>query len=161
VKVQHVVSAFALILGATTVAAAQDAQPPQGPPPGEHGPGGPGRERGGPGRMMERLFEGITLTDAQKDSIKKLNQAHADARKAQWEKNKPDGNQRPDSATMAKFREDMMKQMVQERNEIRAVLTADQQAVFDKNVAKMEADMKARMERRKNGGDGAPAPLGQ
>lgn len=123
--------AAALVLAATTIAAAPvvlTAQPPQG--------GGGGR---GGAAMQNLLFEGITLTDAQKVQIDSI-------RTAIRAQNGQGGGQRatgtagtaPDSAAMAARRE----RMQAERAALRAVLTAEQQPVFDKNVQQLEARMR-------------------
>ena len=92
------------------------------------GGGGPGR---GQGRQMQALMEGITLTDAQKASVDSIVQAH----RAQMPAMTP--GQPPDSASRAKRMEIMQKQNVA----IRAVLTAEQQTAFDKNVETMRQNM--------------------
>ena len=85
------------------------------------------------------LFAGIELTDAQKDQIAKIDEKY----KAEREALRPAGGQMqgpPDEATRAKFSEIRTKSQA----DYRAVLTADQQKIFDKNID----DMKARMEAR-------------
>ena len=123
--------AAALCVGMTTVAAAQSTEPQQGQGEGRRG-----------GRMGEWLLKDITLTDAQKDQIKTIREKYlpqqVELRKAVQATGGP-----PDDATRAK----MMDLQQKQSDEIRAVLTADQQAVFDKNVAAM----KARMAERRNG----------
>jgi len=108
------------------------AQNPQGPPGGGRmGPGGFAQRR------MEMLLNGITLTDAQKakiDSIQKAYQAKMPAFTP---------GQMPDSASRAQ----RMELMRQQDMDIRSVLTTDQQAIWDKNVA----DLQARMPRRPPG----------
>lgn len=78
----------------------------------------------GPGRRMEMLFRGITLTPAQ--------QAQVDSIRARYRAQMPAFTP-PDSATREKMRERFRRQA----EEIRAVLTPDQQKVWDKNVAEM------------------------
>ena len=90
--------------------------------------------------MMEQLFKGITLSQAQKDSLKVLETKHQDARRAAFEANR---GQQPSEEMRTKQR--AMRD--EQRKEIRAVLTADQQATFDKNVEEMQARMKQAMER--------------
>ncbi len=119
--------AVALVLAATTLATAPvvlTAQPPQG-----------GGGRGG-AAMQNMLFEGITLTDAQKVQVDSIRTAF----RAQ---NGRGGGQRaagaaPDSAAMTARRA----RMTAERTALRAVLTAEQQPVFDKNVEQMETRMR-------------------
>ena len=90
-----------------------------------------GGGQGGPGRGMQRLMEGITLTDAQKASVDSIGQAFR-AQMPPMQQGTP-----PDSATRAKRMEVMQKQYA----EVRKVLTADQQKVFDKNLETMRANM--------------------
>ena len=117
-------------LGVASVASAQGT-----PPQGDKQHAGPG----GPGRMSQMLFAGIDLTDAQKDQIAKIGEKY----KAEREALRPAGGQMqgpPDEATRAKMNDIRTKSNA----EYRAVLTADQQKIFDKNIA----DMKARMDAR-------------
>ena len=118
----------ALCVGMTTIAAAQ------GTPQGQ----GEGRRGGGMGGM---LLQGITLTDAQKDQVKTIREKYLpqllELRKATQATGAP-----ADDATRAKMTDLQSKQAA----EIRAILTADQQTVFDKNLAEMKEHMA-----RKNG----------
>jgi Spy/CpxP family protein refolding chaperone len=90
-----------------------------------------GGQGGGQGRGMQRVMEGITLTDTQKASVDSIQQAF----RAQMPAMTP--GTPPDSAARAKRMEVMQKQYAA----IRAVLTPDQQKVFDKNLADMRANM--------------------
>lgn len=117
-------------LGVASVASAQG---PQGGPPQQGGQQARGQ------RMTQMLFAGIDLTDAQKDQIAKIGEKY----QAEREALRPAGGQQagpPDSATRAKMDDIRTKSNA----DYRAVLTADQQKIFDKNIA----DMKARMEAR-------------
>jgi Spy/CpxP family protein refolding chaperone len=122
--------AAALCVGMTSVAAAQGV-PPQGQ--------GEMRRGGGMGGM---LLKDITLTDAQKSQIKTIREKYMpqqmELRKAAQATGGP-----PDEATRAKMMDLQNKQAA----EIRAILTADQQATFDKNLA----EMKSRTDSRRNG----------
>ncbi len=102
------------------------AQQPQGPPGG--------RGQGFAQRRMEMLLNGITLTPVQKTKIDSIQASYREKMPAMTP------GQMPDSATRAR-RFEMMRQ---QDMDIRAVLTTDQQAIWDKNVA----DMQARMPRR-------------
>ena len=110
------------------------------------GPGGPRMDRGGMNRM---LFAGIELTDAQKDQIQKISEKY----RAEREALRPAGAQNegppppPDDATRAKM--DAIR--AKSNAEYRAVLTADQQVIFDKNLAEMKARMEERMKQQKQG----------
>lgn len=121
--------AVALCAASTSIAAAQD-QSQQGQ--------GEMRRGGGMGGM---LLKDITLTDAQKDQIKTIRDKYVpqlmDLRKS------AQAVGGVDDATRAKMMDIQTKQSA----EIRAILTADQQATFDKNLAAM----KARMDARRNG----------
>ncbi len=123
--------AAALCVGMTSVAAAQGA-PPQGQGQGEM------RRGGGMGGM---LLKDITLTDAQKDQVKTIREKYMpqlmEIRKASQ------ATGAPDEASRTKMIDLQNKQAA----EIRAILTADQQVTFDKNLA----EMKSRMEGRRNG----------
>ena len=118
--------AFALCAGMTSIAAAQGTQ-------------GQGEMRRGGGDRAGWLLKDITLTDAQKDQVKTIREKYVpkqlELRKAVEATGGP-----PDEATRAK----MTELQTQQATEIRAVLTADQQVQFDKNVAEMKARMSTR-----------------
>ena len=121
--------AAALCVGMTSVAAAQGTEPQ-----------GQGQGRGE--RMGGMLLKDITLTDAQKAQVKTIRDKYVpqlqELRKASQATGGP-----PDEATRTKMMDIQAKQTA----EIRAILTADQQVAFDKNLA----EMKARMANRSNG----------
>ena len=121
--------AIALCAGTVSVAGAQGTEPNKGEM----------RHRGGMGGM---LLKDITLTEAQKNQVKTIREKYVpkqlELRKASQATGTP-----PDEATVNK----MMELQSQQSAEIRAILTADQQIVFDKNVA----ELKAKMEARRNG----------
>jgi Spy/CpxP family protein refolding chaperone len=121
--------AAALCVGMTSVAAAQGTEPQ-----------GQGQGRGE--RMGGLLLKDINLTDAQKAQVKTIRDKYVpqlqELRKASQATGGP-----PDEATRTK----MMDIQTKQTTEIRAILTADQQATFDKNLA----EMKARMANRSNG----------
>jgi Spy/CpxP family protein refolding chaperone len=121
-----------LLLG--ILAAPAIAQNPQGAPMG-----GMGQGRGGMGqRRMQMLLTGITLTPVQQAKIDSIQTAF----RAQMPAFTP--GQMPDSASRAQRTEVMRKQDAA----IRDVLTPDQQPVWDKNVADLQANM---MNRRPGG----------
>ncbi len=112
--------ALASVALAALCASPAIAQNPQG------GMGGMGQ--GGPNRRMQMLFNGITLTTQQQAKVDSIEGAYAPRMRALFTP-----GQRPDSAAraqMATLRE-------QENRDLRAVLTPEQQTVFDKNVANM------------------------
>ena len=131
-KVIHIATlAFALCAGMTSVAAAQG-QPGQGQ--------GEMRRGGGQGGW---LLKDITLTDAQKEQNKVIREKYA-PRQLELRKAAQATGEAPDAATRAK----MTELQNQQAAEVRAILTADQQVIFDRNLA----EMKARMSARPNGG---------
>ena len=129
-----VAAAAALLFAATAAPVA--AQPPQG-------------GRGNGQAMQNMLFEGITLTAAQQTKIDSLRTAFREKAMAERAAGGNAGGP-PDSATMAARRE----RTAQERTQLRAVLTTEQQATFDKNVVAMEERMKQM--RAQRGAGGAP-----
>jgi Spy/CpxP family protein refolding chaperone len=116
--------AFALCAGVASVASAQDGQ------------GQGERRQGGMGGM---LLKDITLTDAQKAQVKTIREKYLpqqmELRKAAQGTGGP-----PDEATRSK----MMDLQEKQAAEIRAILTADQQKVFDGNLKEMRDRMEAR-----------------
>lgn len=114
----RILAAAALVFVATTAAA----QGGQGGPPGGMGQGQ------GAGRMNEMLFKGITLTDVQKAKIDTI---QTKAREEQRALMQAGGMQDPAN------REKMMAIRTKQNADIRALLTADQQTIFDKNLAEM------------------------
>jgi periplasmic protein CpxP/Spy len=122
--------------------------------------GRPGDRRGA-GMMEGVLFQGITLTDAQKTQLQQLRESE----RATMEANRGAMRAQMDSARAARERGDtaaaraiwdrgrvaMEQRRDAEFANIRNILTADQRTQFDKNVA----DLKARMDNRmREGGPG-------
>jgi len=122
--------AAALCVGMTTVAAAQGT-PQQGQ--------GEMRRGGGMGGM---LLKDITLTDAQKEQVKTIREKYL-PQQLELRRSAQAVGGPPDEATRSKMMDLQSKQAA----EIRAVLTADQQVQFDKNLA----ELKARAAERRNG----------
>jgi len=91
--------------------------------------------------MGEWLLKDINLTDAQKDQNKTIREKYMPQQMELRKAAQATGS--VDDATRAKMVDLQDKQAA----EIRAVLTADQQATFDKNLAAM----KERMAARRNG----------
>ena len=120
----------ALLAGSTAIAGAQAT--PQAPTQ-QGGPGG--------GRGFNRSLNGIELTDAQKTKIAEINAKYQPELQAVRESMQGGGDR---AEAMKK-----MQEINDKRNpEIRAVLTADQQVIYDKNLA----EQKARMEQMRQGG---------
>lgn len=119
-RIQFVVVAAMLAVGSATVVQAQSAPPAQTQ----------GGQRGGRGRMMEMLMQGITLSADQQKQYDAVVAKYRDQMQAAM----TDANGDRDAAR-AKMRELMSK----ESDEIKAILTDDQKATFAKNQANMEA----------------------
>lgn len=98
--------------------------------PAGSGGGAPNRAA----QRMQMMMNGITLTPVQQTSIDSIVAAYQTQMPAMTP------GQRPDSAAMATRRETMMRR----DRDIRAVLTPDQQKVFDNNVETMRANMPGR-----------------
>jgi len=120
--------AAALCVGVTSIAAAQGTEPAQG------------QSRGGRG-MGGTLLKDITLTDAQKEQVKTIREKYLPQQVELRKSAQATGSM--DDATRAKMADLQNKQAAA----IRAILTAEQQAQFDKNLA----EIKARMEARRSG----------
>jgi protein CpxP len=152
---------FALVAAAAAaLAGAAQAQSAITPPTNQQG-----AVRGHRGQGGERgRFKDLNLTDAQKTQIKAIHAKYQPQLKTAREQAKPymdaarTARQKGDTATaradMLKAR-DVMKSTqairTQELNEVRAVLTADQQAKLD---AKMKASKTQRADRGGRGGHG-------
>jgi Spy/CpxP family protein refolding chaperone len=122
----------ALLAGSAAVAGAQAATQA---PAQQGGPGGGGR--GG----FNRTMNGIELTEAQKAKVAEIQAKYQPEMQAIREAMQ-NGGDRAEGFTK-------MQALNDKRNpEIRAVLTADQQVIFDKNLA----EQKARMEQMRQGG---------
>lgn len=80
-------------------------------------------------RSSDRLLEGITLTAAQSDSVKAIDTRYASDVTAIFQAANGD---------RAGLRDKLMPLRAKQRADIRALLTPDQQAAFDKNVAELE-----------------------
>jgi len=118
------IAAIALVAAALSAGAAAAQNPPP-PPPGGPGQGGPGGNV--MGRRVGMLLQGITVTPAQQARIDSIVSATM-ARMPAMTPGTP-----PDSATRAQRRELTMRQ----DSTIRAMLTPEQQQVWDRNAASM------------------------
>ncbi len=114
----------ALALSASTLTA----QGGMGGQRGMGGQGGMGGQAGMMNRQNEMLFKDITLTDAQKAKVDSI---QAKGREEMMAMMQGGGQDR------SAMREVMMQVRAKQMADIRAVLTAAQQPVFDKNLAEM------------------------
>lgn len=122
IRMRTVLIGVALTMGIATGAFAQ-------------GGGGGGGGRGG--GMMAMLMNGITLTDSQQTQVQAIEDKYA-PQMQQFREKMRDARQNGtpmDSASMQAMRDTSKK----ERDEIRAILTPDQQSKFDDNVKSMMA----------------------
>lgn len=108
----------ALLAVSASVALAQD---PSGPPGG-------GMGTRGPGRYIQALLNGITLTPQQQATVDSIQAVYTPQMRALFTPGSP-----PDSTGRAR----MAALRSTENAAIRGVLTPEQQKVFDKNVAEM------------------------
>jgi periplasmic protein CpxP/Spy len=126
------------------------------------------RSRGERGKLrqagMRGIFRGIDLTQAQRDQIKTVNEKYRAQFQTIQESLKPDlqaakeARQRGDTvAARTAFertkpaRDRMQALMQQQRTEVRALLTAEQQKTFDANIAQMKDRMEKRGDRADKG----------
>ena len=116
--------AIALCAASASVASAQ--RPDSMPPGGRRG-------------MGPNLLEGITLTDQQQAQVKAIREKYAPQRMEIMNAVRSTGMP-PDSATRAKLQGITDAQT----SEIRAILTAEQQKILDKNVVEARERMKNR-----------------
>ena len=121
----------ALLAASAAVAGAQNAAPAQ--------QGGPGMGGGRGG--FNRTLAGIELTEAQKTKVAEIQAKYQPELQAIRESMQNGGDRAQAFQKMQAVRDKMSP-------EIRAVLTADQQAIYDKNLA----EQKARMEQMRQGG---------
>jgi Spy/CpxP family protein refolding chaperone len=124
--------AKSLLVAALVVPLATHAAVAQNPAtPAQPGQEGMGRGMGGGQRRLQALLQGITLTADQQKKVDSISAAARDKMPAMTP------GSPPDSGTRA-----MMRGIMQQSNaDIRAVLTADQQAIWDKNLAAMRSRM--------------------
>ena len=103
------------------------------------GRGGGGGGRGGAGggqnveRMKEMLFDNITLDEAQGKAVDSIMTAAVAKRMEMMQAMRSGGGDRE------AMREQMQAAQMEERKAMRALLTTEQQAIFDKNVEAMPA----------------------
>jgi len=131
-----IATAAALMFGLAVVPTLS-AQTPTTPPPA-------GQGQRGNGRMLGMALQGITLTTAQ--------QAKVDSITAKTRAQMPSIT--PGTPPSDADRQKMMTLSQASIKEVRAVLTPDQQAVYDKNIARMQE----MMQQRRQGGPPPAAP---
>ena len=160
-----VVMGLALSLAGTAAA-----QAGAGAAPRERG----GSERGGRGMQGGPdglLLKDITLTEGQRAQIAQLRKTQREGTEAQRTESRTRGEamrtarQRGDTAAvqaaMRQTRQAMEKERAAHIAAVRAILTVEQQAQFDRNVAELQARMAERGERGARGARGArPGPGG-
>ena len=96
-------------------------------------PGAQGARRAGMGGL---ILQGITLTEAQKTQQKAIREKYA-PQMMQLRKTSETTGTPIDQAKLAELRASQL-------SELRAILTADQQVIFDKNAVEMRARMAER-----------------
>ncbi|AHG91982.1 protein of unknown function Spy-related protein [Gemmatirosa kalamazoonensis] len=94
------------------------------------------------------LLRGVSLTDAQKQQVKAIQQKYAGERRTLAEQLRPAGatagqRVRPDSAQRAAFQTQVRSLREKQLAEVRGVLTSEQQKTFDANVASFRDRAKA------------------
>lgn len=122
---------FALALVAASTAQAATAQQ-HGPPQGQHG--AHARAQGGHG-PFQQLFEGVELTQAQKEQLHALHEearAKGGAASAHGRGGEARGRRQQHHAEMKQHHEQML-------GRVRALLTPEQRVRFEQNLERMEA----------------------
>lgn len=99
---------------------------------------GGGSQQGQGGRRPERLLDNMMLTEAQKAKIEGVMRKYQPEMLAIQESLNGGGDRNDARTRMVALREKM-------QPEIRAVLTPDQQAIFDKNAAEQKARLEQMM----------------
>jgi Spy/CpxP family protein refolding chaperone len=125
-----------MMLAGALVLASACAQKPvtaQGTTPGPQSSTSQAGRRGGD--RMQALFTGITLSADQQSQIQAIRARHQADTQGLDPRNNPDD------------RAKMMQNMQTQIGEVRAILTPDQQTVFDQNVA----EMRNRAQQRRGG----------
>ena len=136
-------------------------------------PGQPGTRRGVPREELRAqrqpgggpLFRGITLTAAQQEQVRAINQRYADEGRSLREAARPamaevrTARQRGDTVALrqamvraAEHRSRVFALQVRRLAEVRRVLTAEQQRQFDANRTELQARMEQRGKEMREGG---------
>ena len=166
--IRTALAAAMLVAGSAAIGAAQQA--PQAPAPGAHSQH---MRRGAGPAMRDRLFKGITLSDAEKANIKSVHAKYAPQMKALREQFKPQmdsarkARQRGDTAALkamwqnsAAQREQTKKLLEAEHNDLRAALTPENQVKFDANVKQFEQHVAKRAGKAWKKGGRSAGPRG-
>ncbi|MEP6731491.1 MAG: Spy/CpxP family protein refolding chaperone [bacterium] len=111
---------FALVVGGSVVASAQ----------------GAGTQQQGRGNRPDQRLKDITLTAEQQAKIEEINKKYQPEMQVIRESMQGGGDRTEGMKKMNELRTKM-------QPEIRAILTPEQQAIFDKNVTEMKARMDA------------------
>ena len=135
------VIAMAAMLGACSSNASNSPEPGAPRPSRASDDRGPGGRGGAGGQREEMLMRGITLSTDQQQRIEAIRAKY----RTQMEKMRQDAN-----GDRAAMREQMQPMMEKQMAEVRDVLTPDQQAQFDRNMADMRARMQQGGGRRPN-----------
>lgn len=158
-KIRSTILALALVAAAGSVAQAQNAptdrarvERSQRSDSAKKQMRGARQMRGKRPQAINVALRGIQLTDAQRAQVTAIQKKYQDQFKAMRDSAKPapnvarDAKQNRDTAAaraafsrMQARRAGMEQLQAQQRNEIRAVLTAEQQKTFDQNVTEMQA----------------------
>ncbi|HSQ31727.1 MAG TPA: hypothetical protein VLN49_17840 [Gemmatimonadaceae bacterium] len=173
INIRSTLAAAALVFGGAVVASAQ--QPTPAPAQGAHQQraGRAARNQRGqfrPAAIRHQLFKGITLSDAEKASVKNVQAKYALQMKAIREQLKPqiqaarEARQRGDTAALKAIwqksgaeREQIKNLLESEKNDLRAALTPANQVKFDANVKQFEQRVAKRATRDWKKGDRATA----
>ncbi len=125
-----VVAALALVAASAPLVAAQS------------GPSAPAQEAkaGKRDKGIPELFSGITLSDEQKTKVRTLHHDYHTQKTALKVTNKKKNNDGKTMPMTDKVKKQIADLETKEHAELRAVLSADQTAAFDKNLAKELAD---------------------
>ena len=125
-----VVAALALVAASAPLVVAQS------------GPSAPAQEAkaGKRDKGIPELFSGITLTDEQKTRIRTLHNDYHTQMTAIKVTNKKKNNDGTTMPMTDKVKKQIADLETKEHAEFRAVLTAEQTATFDKNLAKEQAE---------------------
>jgi Spy/CpxP family protein refolding chaperone len=155
-----------LTFGAAAVASAQTATPAPHAARAQH-QRGPGRHHG-----AKALLKGISLSDAEKANVEKVNAKYAAQMKALREQAKPqaqamrEARQRGDTAAVNALRQknapqrEQAKQLMEaERADLRAALAPENQAKFDANIESAKSRFAQRGHRKGAGNPGSPRSI--